>query len=141
MERIGLGNPVCTTYNHIIRLIMNTIAGDPVAIATLLALVTVTLKAPYLLNDTLKIARYQMAKTLPRQLMAPNELELLRQEAYDAVPAIQDATTSEEQRQISNAVPAQSESQRDENVDSGNHERKTSINGIKRFCWRKKKKI
>ena len=139
-ERIGLGNPVCTTYNHIIRLIMNTIAGDPVAIATLLALVTITLKSPFLINDTLKIARYQMAKTLPRQLMAPNELELLRQEAYDAVPAIQDATTSEEQRQISNAVPAQSESQRDENVDSATMNAAQALMGLRSSTGGKRRK-
>lgn len=139
-ERIGLGNPVCRTYNHIIRLIMNTIAGDPVAIATLLALVTITLKAPYLINDTLKIARYQMAKTLPRQLMAPNQLELLRQEAYDAVPAIQDATTSEEQRQITDAVPAQPESQRDENVDSATMNAATALMGLRSSTGGKRRK-
>ena len=139
-ERIGLGNPVCTTYNHIIRLIMNTIAGDPVAIATLLALVTITLKAPYLLNDTLKIARYQMAKTLPRQLMAPNELELLRQEAYDAVPAIQDASTSEEQRQITDAVPAQPENQRDENVDSATMNAAQALMGLRGSVGGKRRK-
>ena len=120
-ERIGLGNPVCTTYNHIIRLIMNTIAGDPVAIATLLALVTITLKAPYLLNDTLKIARYQMAKTLPRQLMAPNELELLRQEAYDA-------------------VPAQPENQRDENVDSATMNAAQALMGLRGSVGGKRRK-
>ena len=141
-ERIGLGNPVCTTYNHIIRLIMNTIAGDPVAISTLLALFTITLKAPYLLNDTLKIARYQMAKTLPRQLMAPNELELLRKEAYDAAnrSEIQNATTSEEQRQITDAVPAQPENQRDENVDSDTMDAATALMGLKGSTGGKRRK-
>ena len=141
-ERIGLGNPVCTTYNHIIRLIMNTIAGDPVAIATLLALVTITLKSPFLINDTLKIARYQMAKTLPRQLMAPNQLELLRREAYDAANSseIQNATTSEEQRQITDAVPAQPENQRDENVDSATMNAAQALMGLRGSVGGKRRK-
>ena len=141
-ERIGLGNPVCTTYNHIIRLIMNTIAGDPVAIATLLALVTITLKSPFLINDTLKIARYQMAKTLPRQLMAPNELELLRQEAYDAVPEIQNDnnTTSKQKLQIKDATPEQSENQRDENVDSDTMNAATALMGLRSSTGGKRRK-
>jgi len=139
-ERIGLGNPICASYNNVIRLIFNSIAGDPAAIATLVTIFTITLKSPFLINDTLKIARYQMAKTLPRQLMAPNELELLRQEAYDAVPAIQNATTSEEQRQITDAVPAQPESQRNENVDSATMNAAQALMGLRSSSGGKRRK-
>ena len=103
-ERIGLGNPVCASYNNVIRLITNSVAGDPTAIATFTALFTITLKSPFLMMDALKIARYQMAKTLPRQLMAPNQLELLRQEAHGAVPQIQDTASPEQQKQLENAT-------------------------------------
>ena len=141
-ERIGLGNPICTTYNHIIRLIVNSVAGDPTAIVTLTALFTVTLKSPFLINDTLKIARYQMAKTLPRQLMAPNELELLRQEAYDAVPEIQNDnnTTSKQKLQIKDATPEQSENQRDENVDSDTMNAATALMGLRSSTGGKRRK-
>ena len=141
-ERIGLGNPVCASYNNVIRLITNSVAGDPTAIATFTALFTITLKSPFLMMDALKIARYQMAKTLPRQLMAPNQLELLRREAYDAANSseIQNATTSEEQRQITDAVPAQPENQRDENVDSATMNAAQALMGLRGSVGGKRRK-
>lgn len=108
-ERIGLGNPVCASYNRVIRVITNSVAGDPTAIATFAALFTITLKSPFLMIDALKIARYQMAKTLPTQIMASEQLELLRQEAHGAVPQIQDAASPEQQRQIENATTPEEE--------------------------------
>lgn len=141
-ERIGLGNPICASYNNVIRLIFNSIAGDPAAIATLVTIFTITLKSPFLINDTLKIARYQMAKTLPKQLMAPDQLELMRQEAYDAVPAIQDDnnTTSKQKLQIKDATPEQSENNRDENVDSDTIDAATALLGLRGSTGGKRRK-
>ena len=140
-ERIGLGNPVCTSYNNVIRLLLNSIAGDPTSIATLGALTTITLKSPYLMMDALKVIRYQMAKTLPKQLMASDQLELLRQKAFDAVPQMQDTTSPEQQRLIKDIIPEQPESQSNKDMNNETMDAASALLGLKSSTrWKKKKR-
>ena len=99
-ESIGFGNPICRSYNSVIRTIINALAGDPTSIATLGALVTIVMKSPFLLMSGVRIATYQMARLLPEQILSRQELDILYQDALGARPEIEAAADDQQKQQI-----------------------------------------
>ena len=99
-EAIGLGNPVCLTYNRLMLTIMRAISLDGMALAQLGSILTIVLAAPYTLLAGSRIVTYQIARLVPEQILSGQELTMLRNEAVGGRAQIESQATPEQMAQI-----------------------------------------
>ena len=105
----GFANPVCAAYNSTMLLITNALSGSPMAWGALGSLVYATLKAPFILASSVKISTYLMARVIPTDILAPGQLQVLYQEASEALPQVLAITNPQQQQQIQNIFPGTGE--------------------------------
>ena len=99
-EAIGLGNPICLTYNRLMLTIMRAISLDGMALAQLGSILTIVLAAPYTLLAGSRIVTYQIARLVPEQILSGQELTMLRNEAVGGRAQIESQATPEQMAQI-----------------------------------------
>jgi len=99
-EAIGLGNPICLTYNRLMLTIMRAISLDGMALAQLGSILTIVLAAPYTLLAGSRIVTYQIARLVPEQILSGQELTMLRNEAVGGRAQIESQATPEQMTQI-----------------------------------------
>ena len=99
-EAIGLGNPICLTYNRLMLTIMKAISLDGMALAQLGSILTIVLAAPYTLLAGSRIVTYQIARLVPEQILSSQELNMLRNEAVGGRAQIESQATPEQMTQI-----------------------------------------
>lgn len=117
-EAIGLGNPICLTYNRLMLTIMRAISMDGMALAQLGSILTIVLAAPYTLLAGSRIVTYQIARLVPEQILSSQELTMLRNEAVGGRAQIESQATPEQMAQIAEIFNDGSSQNQIENSDT-----------------------
>ncbi len=117
-EAIGLGNPICLTYNRLMLTIMRAISMDGMAVAQLGSIITIVLAAPYTLLAGSRIVTYQIARLVPEQILSSQELTMLRNEAVGGRAQIESQATPEQMAQIAEIFNDGSSQNQIENSDT-----------------------